>query len=218
MLIKILTSAAAIFIAIIAHEIAHGYVAWRLGDNTAKNAGRLSLNPLSHIDLFGTIILPILLFLSKSGFIFGWAKPVPVNYTAFTHRRRDIVLVAAAGVITNFVLAAVSALLLKLSLLLPQTTLSGIFAMFWLNMILFNIVLAVFNLLPIPPLDGSKILFGWSDNPYICKFLNAEKAGLIFIIILAFVLPVLMQTFGISFNPFAAYLKQTSFLLAGWLI
>ena len=158
MLIKILTSAVAVFIAIIAHEIAHGYVARFLGDNTAAKAGRLSLNPLRHIDFFGTIIVPILLFLSKAGFIFGWAKPVPVNYNALRRRKRDIVLVAAAGIITNLLLAALSSLLLQLTLWLPSTLFSGILAMFWLNMILFNIVLAVFNLLPIPPFDGGKIL------------------------------------------------------------
>lgn len=218
MLIKILTSAVAVFIAIIAHEIAHGYVARFLGDNTAAKAGRLSLNPLRHVDLFGTIIVPALLFLSKAGFIFGWAKPVPVNYKALRQRKRDIVLVASAGIITNLLLAAASSLFLQLTLWLPTTLLSGILAMFWLNMILFNIVLAVFNLLPIPPLDGSKILLGWSDNVYIQKFLNAERGGLIFIIILAFVLPALLQTAGISFNPFAAYLQQTTLLLIGWLI
>lgn len=218
MLIKILTSAVAIFIAIIAHEIAHGYVARFLGDNTAAKAGRLSLNPLRHVDLFGTIIVPALLFLSKAGFIFGWAKPVPVNYKALRQRKRDIVLVASAGIITNLLLAAASSLFLQLTLWLPTTLLSGILAMFWLNMILFNIVLAVFNLLPIPPLDGSKILLGWSDNVYIQKFLNAERCGLIFIIVLAFVLPALLQTADISFNPFAIYLKQATLLLVGWLI
>ena len=189
-----------------------------MGDNTAAKAGRLSLNPLRHIDFFGTIIVPILLFLSKAGFIFGWAKPVPVNYNALRRRKRDIVLVAAAGIITNLLLAALSSLLLQLTLWLPSTLFSGILAMFWLNMILFNIVLAVFNLLPIPPLDGSKILLGWSDNFYVQKFLNAERGGLIFIIVLAFVLPALLQTADISFNPFAIYLKQATLLLVGWLI
>ena len=218
MIIKIATSALAVFIAIIAHEIAHGFVAKRLGDNTAQNAGRLSLNPLKHIDIFGTILLPILLFLAKTGFIFGWAKPVPIDYSKLKYSKLGVVMVASAGVLMNFLLALVSAILLKLSLLIPFPALSGILAMFWLQMIFFNIVLAVFNLLPIPPLDGSKILLGWSDNPYIERFLNSERSGLIFIIIIAFVVPALLQTFGIHFNPFAAYLRQTSILLAGWLI
>lgn len=218
MLIKIVTAALAVFIAIIAHEIAHGWVAWRLGDNTAKSAGRLTFNPLKHIDPFGTVILPLLLFFAKTGFIFGWAKPVPVNYNNLKHRKRDVVLVASAGIIMNLLLAVISSLMLKLSLLLGWPALSGILAMFWLNMIFFNIILAVFNLLPIPPLDGSKILLGWSDNAKIQKFLNSDRTGLIVIILGVFVLPVVLHGFGISFNPFAAYLRQTSLLLAGWLV
>ena len=218
MIIKIVTSALAVFIAIIAHEIAHGWVAWRLGDQTAKTAGRLSWNPLKHVDFFGTVLLPLLLFLSKAGFIFGWAKPVPVNYNNLNHRKRDVVLVASAGIIMNLLLAAVSSLLLKLSLMIPWASLSGILAMFWLNMIFFNVILAVFNLLPVPPLDGSKILLGWSDNIKVQRFLASDRSGLIFIIVLAFILPVVLQTFGINFNPFAAYLRQTSLWLAGCFI
>lgn len=217
MIVKIATSALAVFIAIIAHEIAHGFVAKRLGDDTAQEQGRLSLNPLKHIDVFGTVILPILLFLAKTGFIFGWAKPVPIDYSKL-RSKYGIILVASAGVLMNFLLAGLSSLMLKLSLLIPAPALSGILAMFWLQMIFFNIVLAVFNLLPIPPLDGSKILLGWSDNHYIQRFLNSDRTGLIFIIFMAFILPALLQTFGINFNPFAAYLRQTSLLLAGWLI
>ena len=218
MTIKIITSALAVFVAIIAHEIAHGLVAKYLGDDTAQKSGRLSLNPLKHIDPFGTILLPIILFLSKTGFIFGWAKPVPINYSKLRTSRYSIILVASAGVIMNFILAFLSSILLKISLMIPSPTVSGILAMFWLHMIFFNIVLAVFNLLPIPPLDGSKILLGWSNNIYIQRFLNSDRGGLIFIIILAFVFPVIIQTFGINFNPFASYLRQTSLLLASWLI
>lgn len=218
MIVKVIASAAAVFTAIIVHEIAHGWMAWKLGDTTAKNAGRLSLNPLRHIDLFGTIILPVLLFLSKAGFIFGWAKPVPVNYGELKRRKRDIVLVASAGIAANLLLAGISAVLLKISLYIPNHAVSGIIAMFWLQMIFFNIVLAVFNLLPVPPLDGSKILLGWSDSPAVQKFLNNERAGLIFIIVAAFILPVILQTFDISFNPFAWYLRQTSLTIVSWLI
>lgn len=218
MIVKITTSALAVFVAIIAHEIAHGFVAKSLGDNTADKAGRLSLNPIKHIDLFGTILLPILLFLAKTGFIFGWAKPVPVDYSKLKNSRYSIILVASAGILMNFVLAILSSILLKLSLQISSPTISGILSMFWLQMIFFNIVLAVFNLLPIPPLDGSKILLGWSNNSYIQKFLNSDRYGLIFIIFLAFVLPSLLQTFGINFNIFASYLRQASIFLAGWLI
>lgn len=218
MIVKVITSAAAVFTAIIIHEIAHGLAASKLGDQTAKNAGRLSFNPIKHIDFFGTILLPVLLFLSKAGFIFGWAKPVPVDYQNLKHRKRDILIVASAGIAANLILALLSAFFLKLSLYIPYPTISGILAMFWLQMIFFNIVLAVFNLLPIPPLDGSKILLGWSDNRYIQKFLNNERYGLIFIIILAFVLPAVLLAFDIDFNPFATYLRQTSLTLVSWLI
>lgn len=218
MIVKIITSAAAVFTAIIIHEIAHGWAAWKLGDNTARQAGRLSLNPAKHIDIFGTIILPAILFLSKSGFIFGWAKPVPVHYENLKHRKKDIVLVASAGIIANLVLAGISAVLLKLVLFIPSPSVSGVLAMFWLQMIFFNVVLAVFNLLPIPPLDGSKILLGWSQSPTVQNFLNNERNGMIFIIFLAFVLPVLLQTINIDFNPFASYLRNISLTIVSWLI
>ena len=218
MIIKIITSAIAVFIARIAHEIAHGWVAYKLGDDTAKKHDRLSLNPIKHIDIFGTIILPILLFLSKSGFIFGWAKPVPVNYYNLQHRKRDIIIVASAGIIMNILLALISAILLKITLFIPNHIISGILAMFWLHMIFFNIVLAVFNLLPIPPLDGSKILLGWSENPTVNKFLNSERYGLSAIIFIVFIIPVILQHFNINFNPIANYLRYTSLTIADWLI
>lgn len=218
MIVKIITSAAAVFTAIIVHETAHGWAAWKLGDDTARQAGRLTLNPAKHIDVFGTIVLPIVLFLSKVGFVFGWAKPVPVNYNNLKHRKRDVVLVASAGIAANLVLAGISAVMLKLALSVPSPSISGILAMFWLQMIFFNIVLAVFNLLPIPPLDGSKMLLGWSDNPAVQKFLNNERNGMVLIIFLAFILPILLQTFGIVFNPFASYLRNVSLTVVSWLI
>lgn len=208
-MMQICLSVFALIVTIITHEIAHGWVAWRLGDNTAKKAGRLSLNPIKHIDVFGTIILPIILFFSKTGFIFGWAKPVPVNYKAFKKTKRDIVLVASAGIITNIVLAIVSVILLKTTFLLPENMIKAILAYFWFNLLLFNTFFAVFNLLPVPPLDGSKILLGWSDNPRIQYYLNQSRIGLILIIFLAFILPTILQEFGISFNPLVYLLRHS---------
>ena len=218
MIRTVIISAIAIFTSIIAHEIAHGWVAWKLGDDTAKQAGRLSVNPIKHVDIIGTLLVPFLLIASKIGIVFGWAKPIPVNYSKLKHYNRDIILVSAAGIVMNIFLALISAVLLKLSLMLPFQNLSGLLAMLWLHMIIFNIVLALFNLLPIPPLDGSKILLGWSNNPRIISFLNSERSGLVFIIIFAFILPVILQKFDIYFNPLATYLRQSTFWLASWLI
>ena len=168
-----------IILAIVLHELAHGYTAYRLGDNTAKIYGRLTLNPLRHVDIFGTILLPAMLYFSQSGFMFGWAKPVPVNFANLNHSKRDLIIVASAGIITNLLLAGISAILLKFIDFLPQSLIQRIVGLFLLNMVVFNIVLAVFNSLPFPPLDGSKILFGWINKPWAQKYVNSEKQGLL---------------------------------------
>lgn len=218
MILQIFLSIATIIIAIIAHEIAHGWVAWYLGDDTAKKHGRLSFNPIKHIDIFGSLFLPILMFFSKSGIIFGWAKPVPVDYSKFKNKKRDFLLVCSAGVLANFALAIISAVLLKISLMIPLNMLSGILASFFLNMIFFNILLGLFNLLPIPPLDGSKILLGWSDNKYIKKYVDADKQGTLFLVALLFVVPVIVKLLGININPIASFLQQATKTLVKLLI
>ncbi len=210
MLLSIVVYFIPIIIAIVLHEIAHGYTAWILGDDTAKRLQRLSLNPVRHIDVFGTLILPALLLLSQTGIVFGWAKPVPVNFSRLSNPKRDTILVASAGIVMNILLAIISAGLLKLTPLISSQLTQGIVALFLINMVVFNIVLAVFNALPIPPLDGSKILLGWSSDPRIQKFLDAAKAGSVFIIFIAFILPVICRYFGVEFNPFGWYLIKTS--------
>ena len=130
MIINAVLALIAVFISLIVHEMAHGYMALRLGDDTAKEQGRLSFNPLRHIDWFGTIILPLLLFFSKIGFVFGWAKPVPVNYDKLKNNRKNLVLVASAGILANIALALVSAVILKLILFLPKVQIVGFLAMF----------------------------------------------------------------------------------------
>jgi len=152
-LIKIVASVIALAIAIIGHEIMHGYVAYRYGDNTAKEQGRLSINPIVHIDIVGTIILPALLFISGAPFLFGWAKPVPINpYTVLRNGGYyGMFNVSMAGIMFNVTLAVVSSLLFGVSDYVSINILL-------FQLVVYNVVLAMFNLLPIPPLDGSKAI------------------------------------------------------------
>ncbi len=157
-IIEIVAIVIALLVAIIGHEIMHGYVAYKLGDDTAKNEGRLSINPIVHIDPIGTIVVPIMLLLAGSPFMFGWAKPVPINIHTVINRGgfNGAILVALAGVLYNLLVAIFASTLLDV---FDDTTLSGAIALIVLQyLIVYNIVLAVFNLWPIPPLDGSKAL------------------------------------------------------------
>lgn len=209
-LVSIVVNFLPIYIAIVFHEAAHGYAAYKLGDETAKNTGRLSLNPVKHIDLFGTIIFPAMLFYSGVGFVFGWAKPVPVNFSNLKHIRRDTVIVSAAGIVVNLLLALISSCLLHIEDFLPHPIAQGIFQVFLINMVVYNIVLAVFNLLPIPPLDGSKILFGWLDKDWAKKYLSAERLGLAIILFVAFILPIIGKQFDFDLNLFGIYMIKVS--------
>ncbi len=143
-----------LIVSIIAHEVAHGIAALAQGDPTAKHAGRLTLNPVPHIDLFGSIIVPAMCALVSPGFMFGWAKPVPINPYNFRNQRWGEVITAAAGPLTNIVIAAVFVCIIKFA------PISSAFALFSATVVIINMILAIFNLMPIPPLDGSKILFG----------------------------------------------------------
>jgi Zn-dependent protease len=186
---NILLLAIPVIVAITFHEAAHGYVARHYGDPTAAEQGRITLNPLKHVDLFGTIILPALLLLSHAGFLFGYAKPVPVNFARLRHPKRDMVWVAAAGPGMNIALAVVSTILLLAAIhLAPRLACHGA-----VGSIQINLMLAVFNLWPIPPLDGSKVAIGllppslalplWRLQPYgllvlLALFLLANFTGL----------------------------------------
>ena len=214
-IVSLIVNFVPIILAIVLHELAHGYAAYRLGDNTAKIYGRLTLNPLKHIDPFGSLLLPALLYFSHAGFMFGWAKPVPVNFNNLKNSKRDLIIVSAAGIVTNLVLAIISALLLKAVSFLPQSTIQGILGLFLLNMVVFNVVLAIFNALPIPPLDGSKILFGWVNKPWAQRYVNSERDGLIAIVLLAFILPAVGQSLGFDLNIFGIILlKSAKFILS----
>ena len=190
-----------IVVAITMHEAAHGYVAWRLGDDTAYRLGRVSFNPLRHVDQFGTILLPALLLIARAPFLFGYAKPVPVNFGRLRRPRRDMVWVAAAGPMTNLGLAFVSALLLHVALRLPAP-LAGWFADNLANSMLINLVLAVFNMVPLPPLDGGRVAVGLLPNSLAVPLARLERWGLFIIIGALFILPLLGSRLGVSLNVF----------------
>jgi Zn-dependent protease len=172
---------AVLIISVMAHEIAHGAVAYYFGDPTAKNQGRLTLNPLKHIDMFGSIILPVLLYITNSGFIFGWAKPVPYNPYNLRNRRLGEFCVSIAGIITNFLIAIAFAIFIRFAV---AWNLSEPVIYLIAYIIMLNITLGVFNLFPIPPLDGSKILFSLIPYKYESQLRNLEKYGLYILIIL----------------------------------
>lgn len=150
---------AVLIMSVVVHEVAHGYAASRLGDQTAVMAGRLTLNPLKHLDFIGSFLLPLLLIISKAGFVFGWARPVPYNPNNLRDKKWGTVIVASAGVIANAGMVVIFSLVLRLLPLVGVTSpaLIGILSI----IVLVNIVLMIFNLIPIPPLDGSKILFAF---------------------------------------------------------
>ena len=186
-------------IAITFHEASHGYVARLCGDDTAWRLGRVSFNPFKHIDPFGTILLPAVLLLIRSPILFGYAKPVPVNFQALRNPRLDSILVAAAGPAMNFALATLAALAVHLLIYLPDA------ARPWVaenleNTLIINVLLAIFNLLPLPPLDGGRIAVGVLPDALAKPLARLEPYGMMILIVAFFILPLLGAQLGIDLN------------------
>jgi len=198
-----------VVIAITFHEAAHGFVAHRLGDNTAWQLGRVSFNPLKHIDPFGTLLLPAILLLSNSPFLFGYAKPVPVNFRALRHPRLDMVWVALAGPATNIALALVAAAALHLLGFAPENATQWIFDNLK-NALVINVVLAVFNMLPIPPLDGGRVAVGLLPNALAVPLSRLEPYGMLILIGLLILLPMLGTRLGLNLDVISSILRTVT--------
>lgn len=191
----------AFFLALSVHEFSHALAAYSLGDKTAAHEGRLTLNPIAHIDLFGTILLPLFLILSNSGIIFGWAKPVPVNYYNLRDQKWGPAIVSAAGPLANLIFGVIAIILLNL--VNNYTNLGGnnLLVNFLFVLVIVNFVLMIFNLIPIPPLDGSKILFAFLPDRFRSLQITLERYGMIILIaLLIFGAGFLNVIFGFMFR------------------
>lgn len=174
---KFLLTLSIFFFAVIIHEYAHGWIAWRRGDSTAKDQGRLTLNPLAHIDPIGTIFLPLILLVTHSPVVFGWAKPVPVNFLSLKDPKKDMIWVGLAGPTANILVAILLSFLLKFFILTGGSMLLAILK----TGIIINLVLAIFNILPIPPLDGSRVAMGMLPRELAMQYAMLEPYGFIII-------------------------------------
>ena len=195
-----------LIVAITLHEAAHAWMADRCGDNTAKMLGRVTFNPIKHIHPIGTLLLPGLLLAMKAPILFGFAKPVPVNFGRLHNPKYDMIWVALAGPVANVLLVILSVILVNLAINLPEEV------AFWVvinlaKSILINIVLAIFNMIPLPPLDGGRILTGLLPYPWDWKFARIEPFGIFILLGLIFVVPWVAGQIGYDFNPALAVIE-----------
>ena len=184
------------------HEAAHGFIAHQFGDDTAWQAGRVTFNPLKHIDAFGTIILPAMLILIRSPFLFGYAKPVPVNFRRLDRPRRDMVWVALAGPATNVLLAIVSSLLFYGVDFVPPSPAKWL-ATNLVHSVEINAVLCVFNMLPLPPLDGGRVAVGLLPDALAFPLARLERYGILILLLFLFLLPYVGEQIGVDLNIFS---------------
>lgn len=196
-------------IAITFHEAAHGFVAHRLGDNTAWQLGRVSFNPLRHIDPFGTLILPAVLLLTRAPFLFGYAKPVPVNFRNLNHPRIDMVWVALAGPLTNVILATAAAAAFHLLPFMPANAAQWV-ADNLKNALVINVILAVFNMLPIPPLDGGRVAVGLLPRALAMPLARLEPYGMLILIGILILIPMFGSQFGLNLDIISSIVRAAT--------